>query len=131
MVPAGVTAGATFGLVHALSENGLSAVELVWASLFTFLFGLASIGLFTATVGFFSGFLSRRAPTTVASQLPRSVLVMPIYHENPEHVFAALIAMRESLNKTPGGDAFEIFVLAIVNGISSTAWLICWMSVFA
>ena len=112
MVPGIITAGATFGLVHALSENGLSAAELVWASLFAFLFGLASIGLFTATVGFLSGFSSRRAPTTVASQLPRSVLVMPIYHENPEHVFAALIAMRESLSKTPGGDAFEIFVIS-------------------
>jgi membrane glycosyltransferase len=111
-VPAVITAFATFALVHALGENGLSAAELVWASLFAFLFGLASIGLFTAMLGFVTGVLKPRAPATVASQLPRSALVMPIYHENPEHVFAALIAMRESLAKTAGGDVFEIFVLS-------------------
>ncbi|MDB4973767.1 MAG: glycosyl transferase family 2 [Myxococcaceae bacterium] len=110
--PAAITFGATFALVHALAENGLSAAELVWALLFAFLFGLASIGLLTASVGFVTGLLKRRAPASVATQLPRSALVMPIYHENPEHVFAALIAMRESLTKTPGGDAFEIFVLS-------------------
>ncbi|MDB4990735.1 MAG: glucosyltransferase MdoH [Myxococcaceae bacterium] len=112
MVPSTITAGATFALVHALAENGLSAAELVWASLFAFLFGLASIGLFTAALGFVRGLFKARAPSVVATQLPRSALVMPIYHENPEHVFAALIAMRESLTKTPGGDAFEIFVLS-------------------
>jgi membrane glycosyltransferase len=111
-VPAAITAGATFALLRALAENGLSAAELVWASLFAFLFGLASIGMFTAVVGFVTGLFKARAPTTVATQLPRSALVMPIYHENPEHVFAALIAMRESLGSTPGGNAFEIFVLS-------------------
>jgi membrane glycosyltransferase len=44
--------------------------------------------------------------------LPRTALVMPIYEEDPERVFAGLLAMRESLAATPGGDAFEIFVLS-------------------
>jgi membrane glycosyltransferase len=112
MVPGGITALATFALVHALAEDGLSAAELVWASLFAFLFGLASIGLFTAALGFVRGLFRPEPIATVATQLPRCCLVMPIYHENPEHVFAALIAMRESLTKTPGGNAFEIFVLS-------------------
>jgi membrane glycosyltransferase len=111
MVPMGITALATFALVHALGENGLSAAELVWALLFAFLFGLASIGLFTAALGFVTGLFPKKA-IAVGATLPRCVLVMPIYHESPEHVFAALIAMRESLARTPGGDAFEIFVLS-------------------
>jgi membrane glycosyltransferase len=111
MVPMGITLGATFGLVHALGENGLSAAELVWATLFAFLFGLASIGMFTAALGFARGLLPKQQ-NAVGATLPRCVLVMPIYHENPEHVFAALIAMRESLSRTVGGDAFEIFVLS-------------------
>jgi len=44
--------------------------------------------------------------------LPRTALVMPIYEEDPERVFAGLLAMRESLAVTPGGEAFEIFVLS-------------------
>ncbi|HEY6879078.1 MAG TPA: glucans biosynthesis glucosyltransferase MdoH, partial [Polyangiales bacterium] len=111
MVPMAITLLATAALVHALGEDGLSAAELVWASLFAFLFGLASIGLFTAALGFVTGFFAKK-PAAVAATLPRCVLVMPIYHENPEHVFAALIAMRESLARTPGGDSFEIFVLS-------------------
>jgi membrane glycosyltransferase len=111
-VPMTITAVATVALVHALAQDGLSAFELVWASLFAFLFGLASIGLFTAVLGFVTGLRKPTPPAVVATKLPRSALVMPIYHENPEHVFAALVAMRESLLSTPGGDAFEIFVLS-------------------
>jgi membrane glycosyltransferase len=44
--------------------------------------------------------------------LPRSALIMPIYEEDAEHVFAGLAAMRESLAHTPGGQAFEIFILS-------------------
>src|SRR6201999_2430556 len=44
--------------------------------------------------------------------LPRSALLLPIYHESAEYVFAAVAAMRESLAATPGGEAFEIFVLS-------------------
>jgi membrane glycosyltransferase len=49
-------------------------------------------------------------PTAAAPMLPRTALVMPIYEEDPERVFAGLLAMREALALTPGGDSFEIFV---------------------
>lgn len=111
-VPAALTTAATLALLSALAQDGLSAGELIWASLFAFLFGLASIGFFTAALGFARGLVKGRAPATVATALPRSALVMPIYHENPEVVFAGLIAMRESLERVAGGEAFEIFVLS-------------------
>jgi membrane glycosyltransferase len=44
--------------------------------------------------------------------LPRTALLMPIYHESAEDVFAALAGMRESLAALPEGKAFEVFVLS-------------------
>jgi len=111
-VPAALTTIAAVALLDALASDGLTALELIWASMFAFLFGMAAIGLFTATLGFVRGLFKPATPATVASKLPRSALVMPIYHEDPECVFAALAAMRESLSNTPGGDSFEIFVLS-------------------
>ena len=58
-------------------------------------------------------FQRRRAESEpLRAPLPRSALLLPIYHESAEHVFAAVAAMRESLSRTPGGEAFEIFVLS-------------------
>jgi membrane glycosyltransferase len=122
--PLFVTAGAALALLVALGGHGLGgqglngeglgALELVWVGLFAFLFGLSAIGCCTALLG-----LGRRAPrpatpdaATSAGPLPRSAVVMPIYHESAEQVFAALAAMRQSLLACPGAEAFEIFVLS-------------------
>ncbi|MET0340351.1 MAG: glucans biosynthesis glucosyltransferase MdoH [Polyangiales bacterium] len=111
-VPIGITTLAAVALAHALAEDHLSAAELLWTALFAFLFGNAAIGLFTAALGFVRGLLPRKKPASDATTLPRSALVMPIYHEDPEAVFAGLLAMRESLGRVPGGETFEIFVLS-------------------
>src|SRR5690606_3906234 len=47
-----------------------------------------------------------------AAALPRTALLMPIYHESAEDVFAALAGMRESLAALPEGKAFDVFVLS-------------------
>jgi len=117
------TAFATTALVRGLAADGLSAAEVVWAALVAGLFCLGGIGFTIAVTGFLSFAWSwsraRRAraalpelSTDAGRPLPRSALIMPIYEEDAEHVFAGLAAMRESLSETPGGDAFEIFVLS-------------------
>ncbi len=130
------TTAATAALTTVLAKDGLLASELVWVSLFAFLFGCMAIGFVMATVGFGVSVaaLWRRRSGSAQGQgqgqdqgetalalpparesepgLPRTALVMPIYEEDPEHVFASLLAMREALAVTPGGDAFEIFVLS-------------------
>jgi len=129
------TTTATVALLHELRADGLLMAEFVWIALFAFLFGCAALGCVTAVVGFFvsiaglmrrntSGAASRPQmdvksvpvelvlPPATSPSLPRTALVMPIYEEDPERVFAGLLAMRESLSVTPGGDAFEIFVLS-------------------
>jgi membrane glycosyltransferase len=103
---------ATGALLRGLAADGLTVLEVVWATLFASLFSLAAVGCTIALYGFVLGLRRRAAPALKAGPLPRSALVMPIYEENPEHVFAGLAAMRESLSNVEGGEAFEIFVLS-------------------
>jgi membrane glycosyltransferase len=107
-----VSAAGTALLVHALSAGGLLALELVWAGLFSTLCFLACVGLTSAIVGFLHGRVRAQTSEPANTRLPRSALLLPIYHESAEHVFAGIAAMRESLARTPGGEAFEIFVLS-------------------
>jgi membrane glycosyltransferase len=128
LAPLCLTASVSLALLIALGADGLSAVELGWSALFAFLFGLAGIGCFTALLGFpkrtplgfsesdfsESGVRGESAlPAALAQEpLPRSALIMPIYHESAEQVFAAVAAMREELLACPGAEALEIFVLS-------------------
>lgn len=109
-----LTSGAALLLVSSLTVGGLTLLEGAWSALFAVLFGFSTIGLCTALYGFFSGFRRRSATSLpeLTEPLPRTVLLMPVYHESAEDVFAALSAMRESLDHTPGGECFEIFVLS-------------------
>ena len=112
-----VTLGATAGLVRGLAADGLNPGELLWAAMFAGLFGLGGIGFTIALIGFVTGFRRtererEREPTDAAQALPRSALVMPIYEEDAGARVRGLAAMRESLAHTPGGEAFEIFVLS-------------------
>ncbi|MFT3926169.1 MAG: glucans biosynthesis glucosyltransferase MdoH [Myxococcales bacterium] len=112
-----LTVSASLLLLRDLAQDGLSVLEASWTGLFAFLFGFAALGLSAATYGFAAGLRKRKGSASEAApaasgDLPRSVLLMPVYHESAEDVFAALMAMRESLEHTPGGDCFEIFVLS-------------------
>ncbi len=106
-----LTLGATALLLAALSDGGLAGVELVWTLLFSFLFGVTASGAVTAARGF-AHRSAAAAPPANATALPRTALVMPIYHESAEQVFAALAAMREQLLEQAGAESFEVFVLS-------------------
>lgn len=92
-----------------LEATTVSAWTVPWAVLFGVLVGLHGVALVLALLGVVR---SLRPPRWEESEgpLPRTALVMPIYEEDPERVFAALAAMREALIATGEGDAFEIFV---------------------
>ena len=106
-------------LWRALASDGWNWLDVGWISLFVFLFGQAALGLSTATLGFVLRWRERRRSEPEAAEpqrplapLPRTALLMPIYHESVEDVFAALAGMRAALASQPGAENFEIFVLS-------------------
>ncbi len=109
-----IAAAVVFGLE--LASDGLLAIELVWLLLFVFAFLLCSIGLFTACLGFVLGVRRRASSRTPDASsggvLPRTAVLMPVYHEDPNQVFGAVVAMREDLARHPEAAAFEFFVLS-------------------
>jgi membrane glycosyltransferase len=106
-------------LWRALASDGWNWLDVAWISLFVFLFGQAALGLSTAALGFVLRWSARRSSAPEAGEpqrplapLPRTALLMPIYHESVEDVFAALAGMRDALASQPGAENFEIFVLS-------------------
>lgn len=113
LIPVGVTGMLTALVARELLTRSADPATFAFVGLYGFLTLLGTIGAATAIRGFFA----REAPLELAPpadplRVPRTALVMPIYHESPEHVFAAILAMRESLAALPGGDGVEVFVLS-------------------
>ncbi len=114
LVPVALTVAAALVFGLALAADGMLAIELLWLLLFVFAFLLCSIGLFTACLGFVRG-VRRRPPAPLppaTGALPRTAVLMPVYHEDPDQVFGAVAAMREDLAHRPEAAAFEFFVLS-------------------
>ena len=114
-----LTALGSAALLHEFGRDGLTFVEGAWIALFAFLFLQLALGASTAVLGFMA---QRGRPVTVRTDQrvddaasavpPKTALIMPIYHESTEEVFAALAAMREALSLCPEARAFEVFVLS-------------------
>lgn len=118
LLPPGlITCALTGLLLWNSAQNGLSALELIYGLGFASVVVGPAIGMWTALLGVFSPRTPVPAPSTGPwtrddGALPATALVMPVYHEDPQTVFAAVAAMRESLALCPGGDCFDIFVLS-------------------
>jgi membrane glycosyltransferase len=121
----------TFGAMSLLNavfqDGGLTPLELVLLVLYAILILWISASFWTAAIGFVR--LLMRAPdppspspgadtAQVKADPPtrasgfRTALVMPVYNEDPERIFAGLRAIDQSLQETGRADGFEIFVLS-------------------
>jgi len=88
---------------------------LQWAllALFTINFSWIAIAFTSAIVGFVALlFRSRKTPAPVSGLTTRTAVVMPVYNEETSRTFAALFAMRESIEATGCGEAFDYFILS-------------------
>jgi membrane glycosyltransferase len=109
-------------LWHTVAAGGWNFLQAAWVGLFAFLFAQAAIGTTMAVIGFFVRPRTTAAPGTaspgaaspgvVTAPVARTALLVPIYHESAEEVFAALAGMRESLAARSEGEGFDIFVLS-------------------
>jgi membrane glycosyltransferase len=125
LIPTTVASGF---MVNVLPHQGQTRLEVAIAVFFGALFGWISIGFWTAVLGFFT--LVRRRdrfaitnlePAPPASDAPRpaedagparTAIVMPVYEEPVDRVFAGLRAIYRSLERAGVADRFHFFVLS-------------------
>jgi membrane glycosyltransferase len=101
-----------------LGAEGWSPINLALLVLFTLLFTHVAIGFCQAFFGFLIAI--DRAPASASpaslredfSLLPVSAIVVPIYHEEVENVFARLRVMHDALQSLGSLSRFQFFVLS-------------------
>lgn len=109
-------------LVSVFQPNGFSPMELLLLFLYTILFAWICISFWTAFMGFWVILFGRdrwaisRQPPDIppdsATSPPRTAILMPIYNEDSERVFAGLRAIHQSLTDTGQLDGFDFFILS-------------------
>ena len=108
-------------LSAAIQDDGISMLELVLLVLYSILMLWITASFWTAAIGFVrllrrdSQARPRAAAEPVSDAVApafKTALVMPVYNEDPERVFAGLRAMYESLTAIGRQAGFEIFVLS-------------------
>ncbi|MDQ5908298.1 MAG: rane glycosyltransferase [Pseudomonadota bacterium] len=109
-------------MVSVFQTNGLSPMELLLLALYTILFSWICVSFWTAFMGFWvilfgrdRWAISRQPPDTApdpAVVSPRTAILMPIYNEDSERVFAGLRAIHQSLATTGQLDDFHFFILS-------------------
>jgi len=117
LLPALLTALATAVVGGKVLSSASSPLEALWVVIFAALFAHAALGCCTALRGLRplrDAELTRRASATEVewTTLPRTAVIIPIYHESATDVFAGIAAMRESLLALPALPDIEFFVLS-------------------
>ncbi|NCC29516.1 MAG: glucans biosynthesis glucosyltransferase MdoH, partial [Gammaproteobacteria bacterium] len=113
----------TFGAMSLLSgvfqEGGVTPLELALLLLYAILILWISASFWTAAIGFVRLLAREEEPPPSARAVGstpgagfKTALVMPVYNEDPERVFAGLRAIDRSLQETGQAEGFEIFVLS-------------------
>lgn len=109
---------ATSLMIDVLDVGGLGGLEIALAALFAVLFAGVSFGFWTVMAGLSvklrggDRFDLGREEVAIPDVLPPTAVVMPIFHENVERVFAGLRAVHRSLTQTGRVQDFHFFVLS-------------------
>lgn len=115
-----MTALAAWTMHDVLRSDGITGLETTIVALFTINFLWIALSFATAVVGLtlriFSldpitlrRFRGRVLPARLSS---RTVIVVPVYNEDPTSVFARVRAVYESLRDLGHAEAFDIFILS-------------------
>lgn len=109
-----LTMAGTYGMYQVISPVNVTWLQLLFAALFALTFTWISFSCASAIIGFLG--LWRR-PSAAPAQAPRSAIgrtaiLMPVYNENPDQVFATLESMGRGLVWQDAQRHFDIFVLS-------------------
>ncbi len=107
-----LTAYGAWEMYHVVSVSRTTSLQYVLLVLFTVNFSWIALAFTSAVLGFFGLLFNRRSPDRVESLQHRTVVVMPIYNESSARTFAALAAIRESVEATGLGGHFDYFIVS-------------------
>ena len=109
-----LTAAGTYGMYEVISPVDVTWLQVVFAALFALTFTWISFACASAIVGFIVLLRNDlpQIPAVPQTAMGRTALLMPVYNENPEAVFAALERMGRSLIWQGAQRHFDIFVLS-------------------
>ena len=125
LVYGGATALTIYGareMYFVVSIGRTTVLQYVLLALFVVNFSWIALAFSSAVVGFCKLAFARRAPGLSDRPLAaRTAIVMPVYNELTARTFAAVEAIRASVEATGKGEAFDYFILS--DSTNPDAWL--------
>lgn len=99
-------------MYEVVSVSRTTALQYVLLVLFTVNFSWIALAFTSAILGFVVLLFKRGKAERVTALSQRTVIVMPIYNESTARTFAAVAAIRESVDATGLGAHFDYFILS-------------------
>lgn len=116
-----LTAYGAWEMYNVVSVARTTVLQYVLLALFTLNFSWIALA-FTSGLAGFVGLLRHATETGFATALRhRTVIVMPVYNEETARTFAAVAAIRESVEATGLGGHFDYFILS--DSTQPDAWM--------
>lgn len=107
-----LTAYGAWEMYHVVSVSRTTSLQYVLLALFTINFSWIALAFTSAVLGFFGVLLGAGKAAHADTLRHRTVVVMPVYNETTARTFAALAAIRESVEATGLGAHFDYFVVS-------------------
>ncbi|PTM42940.1 glucans biosynthesis glucosyltransferase MdoH [Bosea sp. 124] len=99
-------------MYNVVSVSRTTSLQYVLLVLFTVNFSWIALAFTSAVLGFFGLLFNKSRSGPVETLKHRTVVVMPIYNESSARTFAALAAIRESVDATGLGAHFDYFIVS-------------------
>jgi membrane glycosyltransferase len=99
-------------MYNVVSVSRTTSLQYVLLVLFTINFSWIALAFTSAVLGFLGLIFARSRTARVETLQHRTVVVMPIYNESTARTFAALAAIRESVETTGLGSHFDYFIVS-------------------
>jgi membrane glycosyltransferase len=109
-------------MYQVVSVTRTTVLQYVLLALFTLNFSWIAVAFTSALLGFFVLLKRPRLPASLPVSLEsRTAIIMPVYNEQTTRTFAALEAIRDSVEATGLGASFDYFILS--DSTSPDAWI--------
>lgn len=109
-----ITGFGTWKMYQVISPVNVTVLQVLFASFFALTFAWIAFSCASAILGFIVLLRGKARLPKLAdtSDMGRTALLMPVYNEDPERVFAALSRMGQALRREGVARHFDIFVLS-------------------